>query len=231
MRSPLLRRAARCFALAALLLLGACAASNHRNYSAEAINAWVIDNQTGKPLEGVVVVASWVLMRGTVGGRSRIGPIMTLEAVTDANGRFFFPAWGPVHNETAGFLDHEDPELTLFKAGYQLISLTNDYRVDFRDKPSKRKSESNGRKILLQRFDGSDDKYAEYLANAGNRLILMFEWHRNCNMNRTPMLAQALDRENSRLENHGLRKGGFTFRRNAPQYMEKCGLPSRGADK
>jgi hypothetical protein len=157
--------------------------------------------------------------------------MMTLEAVTDASGRFSFPAWGPMRNETAGVLDREDPQLTFFKPGYRLISRSNSYLTDSRDKPSERKSDWNGKRIGLQRFVGPDEKYAEYLASAGNDLILLFEWHRDCNMNRTPMLAQELDRENSRLESLGLRKGGFTFRRNAPQYVEKCGLPSQGANR
>ena len=75
--------------LACMAPLQACSNS----YSAKPIEAWVVDAQTGKPLEGVNVVAHWKLRYGLEGGGSYQLHIM--EDVTDKNGRFFFPAWGP----------------------------------------------------------------------------------------------------------------------------------------
>jgi hypothetical protein len=105
---------------AAPVVFVACATPENRNYSAEAIEARVLDEESGQPLEDVVVVANWLLMRGGLGGRTQIGPLMVLEVVSDAKGRISFPAWGPMPNRTFGFLDHEDPELWFFKAGYRL---------------------------------------------------------------------------------------------------------------
>jgi uncharacterized GH25 family protein len=75
----------------ALLLasLSACATS----YSAKPITAKVVDAVTGEPLEGVNVVAHW-LMEDPQAGRGQ-GDLELMEAVTDKSGEFHFPGWGP----------------------------------------------------------------------------------------------------------------------------------------
>lgn len=80
--------------LAILLPLPGCV-TYPREYSAEAIEGWVVDGETGKPIEGVNVTANWELEIDTPGGRSAVGQMMIMETVTDAAGRYYFPAWGP----------------------------------------------------------------------------------------------------------------------------------------
>jgi len=213
-----------CGMLTVVVVLTACAKTEDASFSAEPIEARVFDEQTDQPLEGVVVIANWLLMRGTLGGRTQVGPLMVLEAVSDANGRFSFPAWGPLPNRTAGFLDHEDPELWFFKPGYQLSRLTNYYATDHRIKPSKRKSDWNGKVIRLRRFTGDEGKYAEHLAGEARSLAANLKWYEDCTLARTPKLAGALDRENGRLEQRGFDKGGFTFRQLTPQFLSRCGI-------
>lgn len=214
--------------LAGVVLLAACGSLAHRQYSAEPIEAWVVDSETGKPLEGVIVVANWLLMRGTIGGRSYVGPLVILETVTDANGRFFFPAWGPVRNSTPGFLDHEDPRLWFFKPGYGLSGLSNDYAKDVRTKPSRRTSDWNGKSIRLKRFSGDQSRYAEHLVHMGSSVTSDLSWHQDCNMRKTLLLAKGLDQENTRLQKLGHRKGGFVFGNVAPDYLKKCGITASG---
>src|SRR2546422_4340820 len=79
-------------------------------YSAEAIEGSVADAETGRPLEGVIAVAHWQLKGGFEGG-TPIGELQILEAVTDPNGRYSFPAWGPKFALT-GYL--EDAASILF---------------------------------------------------------------------------------------------------------------------
>lgn len=210
--------------IAAVMLVGGCATVGVPSYSAEPIEAWVVDEQTGESLEGVVVVANWLLMRGTLGGRTQLGPLMVLEAVSDARGRFFLPAWGPVPNRTPGFLDHEDPELWFFKPGYQLVGVANHYASDHRTKPSTRKSDWNGKVIRLKRFAGEREKYAEHIASRGWSLSSTLKWYEECTITRTPKLAAALDRENTRLKQNGFDKGGFTYRALLPEYISKCAI-------
>src|SRR5689334_6350161 len=63
-------------------------------YKAEAIEGWVVDSETGKPIEGVVVVAHWQLQGGFEGG-TPLRELKIFEAVTDHSGHYSFPAWGP----------------------------------------------------------------------------------------------------------------------------------------
>src|SRR5947209_3399798 len=73
-----------------ILVLTGC----YQIYSAEPITATVVDADTKEPLEGVVVVAHWEMKGGLEGGNVE-GEVMIMEAVTDAQGKFHFPAWGP----------------------------------------------------------------------------------------------------------------------------------------
>src|SRR5215510_4957926 len=93
-------------------------------YSAEAIEAWVIDEETRQPLEGVIVVANWKLMGGM--HPDVIGSLVLTETVTDARGRFSFPAWGPKPRPVTGYLDELSPQLLLFKSAYAVRMLQNE---------------------------------------------------------------------------------------------------------
>ena len=218
------------FLALALLGLTSCAGLSQRYYSAEPIEAWVVDEKTGKPLEGVIVVAHWKLMRGTVAGRVPAGTMMLLETVTDANGRFSFPAWGPLENASEGILDHEDPMLILFKSGYRQTGLSNHYGIRAEDKPSKRKSEWSGKTIKMTRFEGTPEQYASHVAERSRFIDSTLDWTWNrswspeCNIAKTPLLAQALDRENSEMEQRGFRKGGFLLDRSSIARLVQCGV-------
>ena len=52
----------------------------------------MVDAETHQPLEGVNVVAHWVLNFGLEG--TVHADLMLMETVTQSNGRFYFPAWG-----------------------------------------------------------------------------------------------------------------------------------------
>src|SRR5260221_2733138 len=95
-------------------------------YNAEAIEGWVADAETGKPIEGVIVVAHWRLEGGLEGG-TPIDELKILETVTDRNGRYSFPAWGPqvAFSGFFGSLRSESPEILMFKKGYKFQRLIN----------------------------------------------------------------------------------------------------------
>jgi len=222
------------FLVVALLVSASCAGLFQRIYSAEAIEAWVVDKKTGKPLEGVIVVAHWKLMRGTVGGRVPAGTMMLLETVTDVNGRFSFPAWGPLETASEGFLDHEDPLLILFAPGHRRLVLRNHWETKADDKPSKRKSQWSGKTIKLAPFEGPIKEYADDVADQSRYTASELDWYNdlytNCNIDKTPFLAEAFDRENRAMEARGLRRGGFVLDRFSPERLRKCRFDARGSD-
>ncbi|HEX6550206.1 MAG TPA: hypothetical protein VF117_05980, partial [Gammaproteobacteria bacterium] len=65
--------------------------------SADPIDATLVDADTGKPLAGVPVVAYWALKSGSLTGDSLpCGAAGVEEAVTDKDGKFHIPGWGPI---------------------------------------------------------------------------------------------------------------------------------------
>jgi len=119
-------------------------------YTAEPMTAVVIDAETKKPLEGVVVVANWQLESGTPAGSLEVGQLMVMEAVTGPDGKFTFPGFGPktVWNR---YLVDRDPQLLLFKPGYEYQRLFNPYSSDWALRTRKvRRSAWDGKVIELK---------------------------------------------------------------------------------
>src|SRR5439155_24046729 len=99
-------------AVATTLALPACAILVPTEYSAEPIDARVVDGTTGQPLSGVVVVAHWVLVSGNAGVSFTVGNLQVLEMLSDQDGRFRFSAWGPLPRKEGVLMDRS-PELLL----------------------------------------------------------------------------------------------------------------------
>lgn len=158
-----MKRSAQYLCLILICTSGLPACASPLTYSAEPIEAWVIDAVTKKPMEGVIVTANWQLVEGTLGGSRPLGQLKVMEAVTDKNGRFAFPAWGPVE-VTKGHLVSDDPQLLLFKSGYQYLRLSNQYTSDreLRLRPVRR-SDWNGKTIEMKRFTGTPEEWFKML--------------------------------------------------------------------
>jgi hypothetical protein len=140
------------------------------DYSAEAIDAQIVDAKTKQPLEGVIVVAHWEVRRVVPTfvpimpfGNDPRGPfqLQIMETVTDANGRFHFPAWGPLPVPPLAALGDRDPHLIFFKEGYVPWSISNGHPTTFDySASSTRSSELNGTTIKLKKFEGDLKAYA-----------------------------------------------------------------------
>jgi hypothetical protein len=92
-------------------------------YSAEPIEGRVIDKDTGKPIEGVIVVAQWVLAKPPEGHEEDQWQVF--EAVTDSEGRYHIPGWGPLPRPSNRWLTDYDPEIVLFMPGYWPYNFPN----------------------------------------------------------------------------------------------------------
>jgi hypothetical protein len=147
--------------LGAIMALSACASySLTLTYSADPIDARVIDAETKQPLEGVVVTANWQLEYGTYGGDVPAGQLMVMEAVTDKDGRFHFSGWGPKLAIRSHLSPDLDPQIILFKSGYDYRALTNS--IDF-NKGARRRSDWNGKTIEMKKFTGTRKEWFEML--------------------------------------------------------------------
>ncbi|HXG03684.1 MAG TPA: hypothetical protein VNO23_09765 [Candidatus Binatia bacterium] len=96
-------------------------------YTAKPVQATVVDEATRQPVEGVVVVAVWEL--STISGRGHV--LQIDETVTNAQGRFSLPGFGPRLRPPLHEAQDRMPYLILFKHGYVPLSLHNTSRDKF----------------------------------------------------------------------------------------------------
>ena len=93
-------------------------------YFAKDIRATVVDETSGHPVPDVVVVALWELRQ--VSARPRLH---VAETLTDAEGRFHVPGWGPKLRPPLAELGDRSPLLLLFKRGFVPLRLHNESRA------------------------------------------------------------------------------------------------------
>lgn len=184
--------------LVCLATLPACATP--LRYTAEPIEAKIIDAETKQPLPGVIVVAHWELEHGTLGGNVSSGQLKVMEAVTDKDGKFSFPGFGPeiVWNS---FLLNYDPRLLLFKNGYRYRVLFNEYDSsrELRTHPIRR-SEWNGRTIELKSFKGTMKEYVRRFDDWNNGLDQIIERNpKECNWKKLPQAIIGTEQERKKI--------------------------------
>ena len=182
-----------------------------RDYSAKAIEAWVVDAESKQPMEGVNVVAHWLLEYGLEGGGAT--DITTMETVTDKNGRFYFPAWGPKeipdNLPSEARLKDNDPELQFFKSGYLGLELQNDrpIRSMWGHGKSMRTSEWDGKKIQMKSFQGTAlQEYGFHLPS-----FYYVEYGKNCEWKHIPRMIAAVSREQKRFKEQKIIFSGLDF--------------------
>lgn len=169
-------------------------------YSADEITATVVDADTKAPIEGVNVVAEWAI-RGGINYGSIVGYMNVIETVTDKEGKFHFPSWGPRPNFHLGEIRQSAPALMLFKNGYRYTSMENNGN-SLDAAPSKTKSDWNGQIIAMARYAGPTPDYdAGFIAltTDTDNLQRLGHW------DNVPRFLCALGQEGSTLSAHGIR--------------------------
>ncbi len=93
-------------------------------YSAKPVQATVVDEVSGRPVSGVIVVAIWELK-----AISGLGPrLQVSETVTDHQGHFSIPGWGPKVRPPLTQFRRSSPRLVFFTRGYVPLVLYNESR-------------------------------------------------------------------------------------------------------
>jgi hypothetical protein len=173
-----------------------------RIYVSMPIRARVVDASTGRPLEGVVVVADWQLMGGLEGTVGE-GHIATFESVTAADGAFDIPWWGPrVRISILGGLGWA-PDLKLFRPGYGPTTLTNRRY----SKSPIRRSDWNGKEVRLEPWAEDLLSYDKHLAGLQERFLHdLAGWpgRPSCHWRKIPRLLRAIEAERIRLLQSGV---------------------------
>lgn len=99
-----------------------------QQYSAAGIHARVVDDRTADPIRGAVVLVLWRKIdafRQTFGG-----VYVHHELVTDDDGTFEVPRWGPRTLSYDYYLDARDPEIWVMRRGYLLGYFDNTGALD-----------------------------------------------------------------------------------------------------
>lgn len=134
-------------------------------YFSSSIETWVVDAETGKPIEGVVTVAHWELE----GWHGATGQLLVMEAITDENGHFYFPWWIRLYFPLRGHLVNHDPRLLLFKNGYEHKELQNWPYSNYNRTPF-RHSDWNGKTVKMEKVSGDLTRKIEDFASFNRSL-------------------------------------------------------------
>jgi len=138
------------------LALSACAPPI---YFAKATHGTVIDAETKRPIAGAVIVATWDLYAQQL--THGVWSMQITEVVSDENGTYVVPGWGPRLRPCGMELDNRDPYLMVFKSTYEPTGLLRD-RDRNRDRYSwVRLSDWNDRAIELRPFRGTPETRLE----------------------------------------------------------------------
>ena len=99
-----------------------------QQYSSTRIRTRIVDDRTGEPVEGAVVLALWRKIdtyRLTFGG-----VYAQYETITDRRGMVEIPRWGPRTLNYDYYLDARDPEIWVMKRGYLVGYFDNTGALD-----------------------------------------------------------------------------------------------------
>lgn len=138
-------------------------------YVIEEIRGKVVDETTGQPIEGAIVLAFWKTIQPQI-------YLKIEESMTDSNGEFFFPDWGPIKRPDKSCFWDGDPYLQIFQPGYYQWDRLNTYFGEHGGSPEEtlvnpvpsriRKSRFNRETIKLRKFViGAEIEYTSPLTN------------------------------------------------------------------
>ncbi|HJX10199.1 MAG TPA: hypothetical protein VJ733_06810 [Candidatus Binatia bacterium] len=189
------------FILACMATSFACSAP--LTYSAKEIHGQIVGTDTNQPIEGAIVVAQWVLFHIGPGHGGHKSRIHIHETMTDKNGNYMIPAWGPKLRPPMTELHERDPQLSIFKSNYEPLGLSNTVISSVRH-DSLRVSEWDGKVIKLTRTKQSLEDQAFRLSSFYGGLEYGSsgkDWYNY------PRMLLALYAEKARLQSLGLKPG------------------------
>lgn len=92
-------------------------------YTIEPFESWIVDDETGAPIEGAVMVATWELYRESLHNAQFHEMAAVKESLSDKNGRVNFEGFALL-NPSMHYL-REDPKIIVFKGGYEYYRAVN----------------------------------------------------------------------------------------------------------
>lgn len=81
------------------------------------VKGTVVEEATGKPIEGAIVVASWSIAENALFGAINVGQVHVQEVLTDKDGQFSFKPW--IDYVPWGYsVNDTNPQVLVAKPGY-----------------------------------------------------------------------------------------------------------------
>ena len=213
-----------------------------RTYSADPVYARVVDADTDKPIQGVAVVAYWELYQGSITGDGMpCGAANVAEAVTDKDGWFRIPGWGPVKG-TCGIMRNGNPLVYFFKPGYEYLRKSSGVGENYTKEVSVAQVWWNGHSIKLHKFPNLDlrtyrlGSYAENFTSFNSEIaIFIVNMPGQCNWKKIPNMLKAIitqDRSFDLVGNTNAESIAFMLTRDdQDKLMQKiapqCGSPKK----
>jgi hypothetical protein len=160
-------------------------------YFGAPIRGRIVDGVTGAPIDNAIVVA--FSQTGSLLHSGSGGSIALLEAVTDTDGNYRLPGWGPKLAPT-GRVRNNAPSIFVYKSGYVPLGADNHYgnkgsislaRLFIR-------SQRDGETLELQRFDGQIGDYYSKHADALRFYLGLFGLGHPCLWKEIPLLLTSL---------------------------------------
>lgn len=180
-------------AFAVILLACGCGSLVHVG---KGFSGRVVDEATGDPLPGVIVVAQWQpYYVGPVHAPGHSGVVHVYETVTDKDGRYSIPGWGPKPLPAGSEIRSADPALSFFKPGYFPFAAGNTPVSDRAARPTAPGvSEWDGKVVKLRTSAGISKAYGTALEVLSRSLVEARE-----NWRAYPRMIYALWQEENRL--------------------------------
>lgn len=177
----------------------------------------------GTPVAGAIVVANWTISESVSG--APLGQAMLIEVVSDNNGQFEVPAWGPRFIKR-GTIRIDQPTLRVFKPGFVPLVLANNAGTHSAFANHIMVTPFDGRTVRMTPFAGTPEEY-EIALQPLLQSIEVFFWGRGaiaCYWKSTPRLLLALQEAKAAMASHGSGKS----LRDAYQYasvksQDQCG--------
>jgi hypothetical protein len=97
------------------------------HFQSQEVSGTVVDKQTSQPMPDVTVTVRWAALHSTGNEHNPDSiDIKSFTTVTDSNGLFTVPAWGPVTLKGSWHYFVTEPEASFTKSGHFLGSVNND---------------------------------------------------------------------------------------------------------
>ncbi|NRR28713.1 carboxypeptidase regulatory-like domain-containing protein [Oxalobacteraceae bacterium] len=141
--------------ITAIVLLGCVYLAFSNIWYSPAIEARLVTPQ-GDPVAGAIIVAGWNI-EGPWNGSPR-GQLAVAEVLSDKDGKFNIPAWGP-RRAKEGHIRIDEPTLRIYRPGYLPLVIKNYEDVPMRSASHILQFRLQGKNIVLQPFQGPLPEY------------------------------------------------------------------------